>query len=1039
MVPKARHLFKCSRFGFFLEYYPICLALGLRLPREALVKSNGGLILPLSETPILPIVILKPGSMQKKQSCHALSRLIFVFFVVFLFSCGWPEPNGATGDFDHLFFFTIPQVTAEEIEAIERIRGQRDGFVYAMTYSTEAFFLDDGGIGGFSTHFASWLSRLFGIPFRVKIVEWDELLVGLASGDIDFTGELFLMDERYGAYFMGGPISEQPITLMRLAGLEPLAALGQVRPLRYVFLEGSIVYDLVARYLPENHHAFFAPNLDAVYRLMLDGEVDAFIGKSNAMALFDHHGNVEIDYFLPLMYIPTSIATKNPELEPFVSVVQKALDAGASYQVAMMNSMGHRDYLRWRLNMQLSPEERAFIQLHSTPTNPVRLVAEYDNYPVSFFNSRTGTWQGIVFDILDEISEHTGLYFTVMNAPVTPFPYLVQMVDHGWASMFAELVWSKDRAGRFIWADTPFQYDFFALISSVDADPIRVADAVHFRVGLVSDSAAASMFKLWFPYHTRMVEYPCNSAVFEGLFGGEVDLVMTTSRQLLAVNHFFARQGFKVNFIFESHPADSYFGFNVNETALRSIVSKAQPLVDTRTIIAYWERQAFDYQARMAAARMPWFIGALVLLFCVLLLVLALSYRIRREGKRLERLVDEQTRELQVASEEALAASYTKSEFLANMSHEIRTPLNAIIGMTAIARSSSDFDRIDDCLSKIGNASHQLMKVINDILDISKIEARKFEMAQEPFSFDSMMRNVINIIEVRAAEKKLHFAIAVDNNIPKVLIGDEMRLSQILINLLSNAVKFTQEGGDVGFAVRHVSQRNNRELIEFLIRDSGIGIAEEQQKTMFDAFAQADSGVANRFGGTGLGLPISKSFVELMGGEISMESSPGIGTCFTVQVPFELGNQDMMKHAHGAKGQPAHHFQGCTLLLVEDVDINREIVITLLEDTGVTVDCAENGQVAVDMFTDDPDRYDLIFMDIQMPVLDGYIATRAIRALDLPKAQTVPIVAMTANAFADDVERCREVGMNDHMAKPIEVDILLNMVDKYLNGKVHRP
>ena len=995
--------------------------------------------IPLSLTSILPILYYKLGPMQINQIRHTFFRLLFVVLIVFMSSCGWPERNETTGGFEHLFFFTIPQVTAEEIEAIERIRGQRDGFVYAMTYSTEAFLLDDGNVGGFSAHFTAWLSRLFGIPFRVKIVEWDELLVGLASGEIDFTGELFLTDERSGTHFMGGPISEQSITVMRLAGLEPLSVIGQARPLRYVFLEGSTVYNLVANYLPEDHHAVFAPNLAAVYRLMTDGEVDAFIGKSCAIAAFDRYGNVETNYFLPLMYIPTFITTMNPELEPFVSVIQKALDAGASYQVAVMNSMGHRDYLRWRLNMQLTPKERAFIQLHATPDNPVRVVAEYDNYPVSFYNRRTGTWQGIVFDILDEISEHTGLYFTVMNSSVTPLSYLIQMVDHGWASMFTELVWSQDRAGRFVWASNPFQHDFFALISPVDAAPIRVADAIHFRVGLVADSAAASMFNLWFPYHPRTVEYQCNSAVFDGLFSGEVDLVMTTSRQLLAVNHFFARQGFKVNFVFENHPADSFFAFNANETALRSIISKAQALVDTRTIIAYWERQAFDYQAKMAAARMPWLIGALVLLFCVLFLVLTLTYRIRREGKRLERLVDEQTKELQIASQEALAASYTKSEFLANMSHEIRTPLNAIIGMTAIARSSNDFNRIDDCLNKIGNASHQLMKVINDILDISKIEARKFEMAHEPFFFDGMMRNVINIIDVRAAEKKLHFAIAVDNNIPRVLIGDEMRLSQILINLLSNAVKFTQEGGDVGFAVRHVSQRNNRELIEFLIRDSGIGISEEQQRTMYDAFAQADSGVANRFGGTGLGLPITKSFVELMGGEIHAESSPGIGTCFTVQVPFEVGDQDMVRQVHGEKEQPEHHFQGCTLLLVEDVEINREIVITLLEDTGVTVDCAENGQVAVDMFAANPDRYDLIFMDIQMPVLDGYIATRAIRALDFPRAQTVPIVAMTANAFADDVERCRDVGMNDHIAKPIEVDILLNMAEKYLNRKVYRP
>jgi len=967
--------------------------------------------------------------------CSAVLRLVFILFLVFAApGCGLSPAGQVYGrQFEQVFFRYVAGVTAEEIYAIEKIASQRDGFVYAMTYSSEAFLFDDGSVGGFSAFFADWLSELFGIQFQVKIIGRDEILAGLASGEIDFTGELVLTDEWREDPFMAGPIAERPITVMRVAGQEPMQVLGQGRTLRYAFLEGSVVYDLVLPYLSQDFQAVFVDNTVTAHELVMDGEVDAFIDKGIAMAAFEHHASLEIGYFLPVMYIPMSIATQNPELLPFISVIQKSLYASEMYQLFRMYTLGHRDYLRWQLNMRLSLEQREFIDRYGTPDNPIKIAAKCCNYPVSFFNKRTKTWEGIVFDILHEISQHTGLYFAVAHEPGASWDRLKQLVDDGQALMFAELMWPQDMGWHFIRADHPFQQDSFALISGAGKDPIKIGEVASYRIGLIAGSAPAKMFGLWFPYHPRTVTYDSNSEAFTGLFRGEVDFVMTTARQLLAVVHYLERPGFKLNFIFDGLPANSHFGFNADQTVLRSIVSKAQVLVDTGAIITRWERQALDYRARMAEMRLPWLIGALMLLCCVLFLVLVLMYRSKREGKRLERLVSEQTKDLKIASEEAVAASYIKSEFLANMSHEIRTPLNAVIGMTAIARSSEDLNRIYDCLRKIEGASQQLMKVINDVLDVSKIEARKFEMASEPFVFESMMSNIKNIIEVRAAEKKLHFSIDFDEHIPQVLIGDDMRLSQVLINLLSNAVKFTPEDGTVRFAARHVSCRGNRELIEFLVWDSGIGISEEQQKKMFDAFAQADSGVANRFGGTGLGLPISKSFVELMGGEIFVESTLGMGTCFTVQIPFELGALSMMKHSHDLKKQSGVNFKGRTVLLVEDIEINREIIIALLEDTEVTIDCAENGQIAVDMFVAAPDRYDLVFMDIQMPVLDGYTATRALRALDIPQARSVPIVAMTANAFADDVERCRDAGMNDHIAKPIEIDILMNTTNKYLS------
>jgi CheY-like chemotaxis protein/nitrogen-specific signal transduction histidine kinase len=420
------------------------------------------------------------------------------------------------------------------------------------------------------------------------------------------------------------------------------------------------------------------------------------------------------------------------------------------------------------------------------------------------------------------------------------------------------------------------------------------------------------------------------------------------------------------------------------------------------------------------------------------------------EGKLLEMTVHKRTKELEIqaraaqeASEAAQAASRTKSEFLANMSHEIRTPINAVTGMATIARSSGDLNRIYDCLDKIAVASRQLLGLINDILDMSKIEAKKFELANEPFALETTMANIGSIIGVRTAEKKQRFIINLTPGFPEVVLGDEMRFSQILLNLLSNAVKFTPEGGEVTLSLQRIGGRDGKEEIEVSVRDTGIGITKIQQARLFNAFVQADSGTAKRFGGTGLGLAISKSIAELMGGGITVESVPGKGSCFIVRVLLDKGSLDMLEASlTAAKSPNDFHFEGRTLLLAEDVAINREIVVSLLEDTGVTVDCAENGQIAVEKFAANPDRYDLIFMDVQMPVMDGYSATRAIRAIeagirekDLPlRRGGVPIIAMTANAFAEDVEQCRKAGMNGHLAKPVVVEALLVTADKYLGS-----
>jgi len=529
---------------------------------------------------------------------------------------------------------------------------------------------------------------------------------------------------------------------------------------------------------------------------------------------------------------------------------------------------------------------------------------------------------------------------------------------------------------------------------------------------------------------------------------------------------------------------------------------------------------------------------------------------------------------LRDALHKATAASKAKGEFLSNMSHEMRTPMNAIIGMTTIGKNAKDIEHKDYALGKIEDASTHLLGVINDVLDMSKIEANKMELSPVEFVFDKMLQKVSTVINFRMDEKKQKYSVHVDKDIPKNMIADDQRLAQVITNLLSNAVKFTPEEGAITLDARFLGEENGLCTIQVSVKDSGIGISREQQKRLFSSFQQAESSTTRKFGGTGLGLAISKSIVEMMGGKIWIESEVGKGAAFifTVQVKrgtvsekqrllpidvnwdnisviavdddpeilsyfkeiaqgfsitcetavsgkealslmerkggfniyfvdWKMPDMDGLQLAREIKARKEEDsvivmissddwsaieseakkagvdkfmskplfastlaeiineclgidedqakdkqmdingvLEGHRVLLVEDMEINREVVMALLEPTRLEIDCAENGVEAVRIFKENPDKYDLIFMDIQMPEMDGYEATRRIRVIESEldekrqygRTNVVPIIAMTANVFREDIEKCLDAGMDDHVGKPIDFEEVMGKLRKYL-------
>ena len=536
-----------------------------------------------------------------------------------------------------------------------------------------------------------------------------------------------------------------------------------------------------------------------------------------------------------------------------------------------------------------------------------------------------------------------------------------------------------------------------------------------------------------------------------------------------------------------------------------------------------------------------------------------------------QKLMEEQNKAYAVQKVEA--ESQAKTTFLATMSHEIRTPMNAIIGMTTIGRMSDDIDKKSDALEKIAIASKHMLGVINDILDFSKIESGKFELSLANFEYEKMLQRVVDIVNLRIEERRQKFHVSIDKDIPNTFIGDDQRLSQVITNLLTNASKFTPKEGTIHLDTKLLSVEdgetpndNKYYRLQVSVEDTGIGITEEQKTRLFNSYEQAQADTTRKYGGTGLGLPISKRIVELMGGNIWVESEPGKGSKFiftallergiderkrklddgvnwknirvfviddepevrelfrTVseklkftcsiaatgteaiemidkddnsdiyfidwRLPDMVGGEivrylnkktennpiaiilsstdlslieeemheagadrflpkplfpsminDVISEYIGAEGMTGNDasalgviddFSGHSILIAEDVEINREIVESLLEPTKVSIDCAVNGVKAVEMFEAVPEKYSMIFMDIQMPEMDGYEATRRIRESGVYRADAIPIIAMTANVFREDIERCLEAGMNGHVGKPIDIEEVCAQLRKYL-------
>ena len=409
---------------------------------------------------------------------------------------------------------------------------------------------------------------------------------------------------------------------------------------------------------------------------------------------------------------------------------------------------------------------------------------------------------------------------------------------------------------------------------------------------------------------------------------------------------------------------------------------------------------------------------SLVIIFVLLLLVYSPSVSRKKQMEALKEAQD------------ANAANIAKTTFLNHMSHDIRTPMNAIVGFTDIAMKRKPDKEVENCLKKIRQSSEYLMTLINDVLDISRIESGKLEYKPVLVDLRDMTDTVLSIARGYMENRDLNFSVSREELKNPYVMADELRIREVLLNIISNAVKFTKDGGTISFVAENCPGNDEHHVIvRYRISDTGIGMSEEFQTRIFDEFSQENGGARTSYKGTGLGMAIARKLVEKMGGTITFESEEGAGTTFVIRVPFKI-DPDADKR-EGQKDVSEKSIKGLHILLAEDNELNMEIAEFMLQNEGAVVTKTWNGQEAVEIFEKSrPDEFDVILMDIMMPVMNGYEAAKTIRSMDREDAKTIPIIAMTANAFTEDRIRAKEAGMNEHVAKPVDVELLIKVIHK---------
>ena len=926
-----------------------------------------------------------------------------------------------------LLLTALLSLSASAAETVSQHERVRVGF-----FAMDGYHMmdEDGNRSGYGYDFLRLMARYWDVDYEYVGYDksWEEMQQMLIDGEIDMVTSARRTPEREELFDFSRPIGTNNGILTVRSDNSTIVEgkYSTYDGMRVALLRGNSRNDEFAEYARTKgftYKSVYFDSAEEIAEALQNGTVDAIVTSSlrkmNNERILEKFGSS--DFYVIVKKGNTELLNK----------INYAIDQMNAAEGSWKTTLYNKNYETTDTkNLEYTEEEKRIIAQYSKK-NPLHVLCDPTRYPYSY--TENGEVKGILPDYFRKIADYAGLSYEFL-VPATRDEYIAYQSNKDAVNISIDARLDTDNyAETKEWGLTaPYITMRMAKVTRRDFD-----GKIHV-VTTVNQTASTSIEDVLAPGAEKLM---CSTRqeMMEAVRNGKADAAFV---------YYYMAQAFvnsdttgTMTYTLLEQPTFSYRMVisSTENHALAGILTKAMYAMPDN-LVEDLATQYTTYKAtNLTLADMirlhPVTVVAITVFISWMAVAMIIIVNRLRTRRKLQLAAQQKAKEMAVLAEQAQAASKAKSTFLSNMSHDIRTPMNAIIGFTNIALHQDSVPEMHNCLKKIEESSDHLLSLLNDVLDLSRIESGKVEFSPVPANITAVTDSVIEIVKGMLLNRELNFEVHREPLQNPYVMTEPVRIREILVNILNNAVKFTKDGGTIRFDAGNRPGADAQHIVIcYRIKDTGIGMSEDFQKKIFDEFAQEENGVRTQYKGTGLGMPISKKYIELMGGTITVDSRKGVGTTFTVEIPMELTNAEKVEKTK----PPVQHndLKGIKVLLAEDNDLNAELATILLEDSGMTVTRAADGQEVVDLFAEHPaGTYDIILMDIMMPKIDGHQAAKAIRAMyaDRPDAEEIPIIALSANAFSEDVQASLDAGMNGHVSKPLNMEEVTKVIERNLN------